>query len=82
MGNSNEVVGKYLSEEEYKKIVWECNMMRRYKLLQIDRSFNRVNDIWYSRLNYGGGRFDYRSFVYRLILAKLLCNWYSNSIVD
>ena len=52
-------------------------MMRRYKLLQIDRSFIRVNAIWYSRLNYGGG-----NFVYKIILAKLLCNWYSNSIIN
>jgi hypothetical protein len=94
MGNNLEV-GEYVSEEQYKQILWEYNnnklweynLMRpiniKKKLLEIDGYFNFVNGMWfYKKISYRASLRNSNDFRYKLIFAKLLYNWYSNSIIN
>lgn len=85
MGNN--LVGEYVSEEEYKKILCEYNIMKpiniKKKLLEIDRYFNFVNDMWfYKKISYRASLRNSNDVRYKLIFAKLLYNWYSNIIIN
>ena len=83
MGNSNEVVANYVSEEQMDSIRQEHLRGLAYSLRRLDYSFNFINNWWkikYKRC--GMAYLDNLNIFFKeydRIVVRLLFHWISNS---
>lgn len=83
MGNSNEVVANYVSEEQMDSIRQEHIRGLAYSLRRLDYSFNFINNWWKINYKYRGMAYldNLNIFFkeYDRIVVRLLFHWISNS---
>ena len=83
MGNSNEVVAQYVSEEQIDSIRQAHIRGLAYSLRRLDYSFNFINNWW--KINYKRRGMRYLDNIYLFnreynrIVVRLLFHWISNS---